>query len=87
MLSLQTHLSQTTLDLAVTEGLDVRTVLTGVLLFGVLAFAALLEAAWTLVSQAIRLLKEAFRLLALTLMAGLIVAMVVIIAYADLLAR
>ena len=70
---------------AATEALELRNALTGVLLFGALAFAALLKAACGLMSQAIQLLKEALRLLLLAALAGLVVAAMIIVACADLL--
>jgi hypothetical protein len=91
MLSLQIHLSQTTSELATVvmaaEAMELRSALMGVLLFGAVAFAALLKAACAVLSQAVQLLKDALRLLALAAVAGLVVAVVVILAFADLLAR
>jgi hypothetical protein len=90
MLSLQIHLSTTTSELAqvamATETMELRSALMGVLLFGAVAFAALLQAACGLVSQAVQLLKAALRLLALATLAGLVVAVVVILAFGELLA-
>jgi hypothetical protein len=92
MLSLQFHLSQAATEMAsvptaMAAG-EVRTAFAGVLLLSALAtFAAIVSAAGRLLKQAVELLEQLIRMVLLATLAGVVVAAVVILAFADLLAR
>jgi hypothetical protein len=89
-LSIQLHLSQAATEMVSVSTAaavaDVRTVFAGVLLLGALAtFAAIVSAAGRLLQQAVELLEQLIRMVLLAALAGLVVAVVVILAFADLL--
>jgi hypothetical protein len=92
MLSLQLHLSQATTEMASAPMAaavgDMRTAVAGVLLLSALAtFAAIVSAAGRLLKQAVELLEQLIRMVLLAALAGLVVAAMVILAFADLLSR
>jgi hypothetical protein len=92
MLSLQLHLSQAATEMASASTAaavgDVRTAFTAVLLLSALAtFAAVMSAAGRLLRQAVELLEQLIRMVLLAALAGLVVAAVVLLAFADLLSR
>jgi hypothetical protein len=67
---------------------EARAVFTGLLLMGALAtFAAIVSTARRLLRQDIELIEELVRILLFALLAGLVVAAVIVLAVADLMAR
>jgi hypothetical protein len=91
MLALTQYLGQATTEFATattaTGADEVRTAFTGLLLMGALAtFAAIVSTARRLLRQVVELIEELVRILLFALLAGLVVAAVIILAVADLMA-
>jgi hypothetical protein len=91
MLALTQYLGQATTEIATattaTGADEVRTAFTGLLLMGALAtFAAIVSTARRLLRQVVELIEELVRILLFALLAGLVVAAVIILAVADLMA-
>ncbi len=92
MLAFTLHLSQATDHIATattaTGAEEARTVITGLLLMGAMAtFAAIVSVARRLLRQVVELIAELLRILMFAMLAGLVVAAVIILAVADLMAR